>query len=208
MIFGKDNAAFEFHGWGELAAFYAPSIGYDCKLFNLLYVGEVGVHVVDDSLELGYYFGMAEDFGGGGEGYFMFVAPSFEGVDSGGDNSGDELLVVADYHGLFDEEALFESIFDGRGRDVFAVGGFEEFFFAVCDLEELYAFAIFHDFADIAGDKPAVGGKYFGGFVFFFVVAFHDVAAFDEDFAFFGGVIACAAIYFDLDAREERPDGA
>ena len=52
FVLSEYDAAFEFHGWGEFAAFYAPYIGDESEFFYLFYVGEVGVHVVDYMLEL------------------------------------------------------------------------------------------------------------------------------------------------------------
>src|SRR5436305_12786026 len=77
---------------------------------------------------------------------------------------------------------LLEKELDGRWRDVLAASGNDELLLATDDA----VIASFVDRGDVPGVQPTVAVARLGGGVRVFVIALHQAARSDEDFAVFG----------------------
>src|SRR5664280_3243180 len=115
-------------------------------------------------------------------------------------NCARKLLILTNYHCLFNKERLFKLILNWLRSNVFSCTEFKHLFLPVGYPQELSLF----NYTDIACMKPAIFVYHLGCKVRSFIVAHHDIDLFAEYFTIFSSFnfklfdnrSACSKAYF------------
>src|SRR5699024_10990035 len=189
------HVTLDLEGSSHLAAFLGEVAGQDRELPDPLGPGHSLVGLVHGLLDRRVEVGIVGHLGDL-TGLAGLLLPLFEGLGVDGDQSRDELAVVADHHALADQGVGADAVLkDGRG-DVLAGRGHDDFLLAAGDGEE----AVLVQGAEVTGVVVTVLGEGLLGGLLVVPVADHDVVALEEDLTVVGDP--------DAGARQRSTDGA
>src|SRR5271165_6864284 len=152
------------------------------EALNGFKMSEVLVDSVDNGLILRDDARVGDELAAGRGGDSLLADPSLESREVGRDESGGELVAIADEGCLSDEEIGLELVFNGLRGDKFAARSLEQLLLAICNVEETVRVQA----ADVSGAEEPLIVEDLGGVRRLLPVALEDIRAFHEKLAIFG----------------------